>query len=86
MKFTNYVKIEQMKNMIMMHLEKMGLREQVRVMTDEDLTKVMALLGLMGHQLEIIKDEEHRTEMLVSYIVCLWVKLIVDYGADLKEL
>ena len=85
-KFTDYVKIEQMKNMILSHLEGMGLHEQVRSMNDMDLEKIMLLMGLMGEQIKNKKNDEERMELMMSYIICLWTRLIVDYGAELKEL
>jgi hypothetical protein len=82
----DYIKLSEMKNVIMAHLDKMGLKEQVRVINDEDLSKVMYLMSLLGEQLKSKETDSERIEMLISYIICLWVKMIVDYGVELKEL
>ena len=86
MKFTDYVKIEQLKNLILANLERMGLKEQVRAMTEEDLKKMMLLMGTMSTALQEKNTEEEKLEMLTLYIVCLWTRLLVDYGASLDEL
>jgi hypothetical protein len=86
MKFTDYVKIEQLKNLILANLEKMGLKEQVRAITEEDLKKMMLLMGTMSAALQEKNTDEERIEMLSLYIICLWTRLIVDYGADLEEM
>lgn len=85
-KFTDYVKLTEMKNYLLMHLEKMGLKDEVRTMNDDDLEKIMYMMSLMGEQLRAKDTSEERIEMLISYVICMWAKLIVDYGADLKEL
>lgn len=85
-KFTDYVKLTEMKGYLLMHLEKMGLKDEVRTMNDEDLEKIMYMMSLMGDQLRAKEDLDERLEMLVSYLICMWTKLIVDYGADLTEL
>ena len=85
-KFTDYVKLNEMKNYLMGHLDRMGLKEQVRTMNDEDLEKLMYMMSLMGEQLKKKNTEEEKMEMLISYLICMWTKLIVDYGAPLTEL
>ena len=42
-KFTDYVKLNEMKHYLLSHLDNMGLREQVRTMNDTDLEKIMSL-------------------------------------------
>lgn len=86
LKFTDYAKIEQMKNLILEHLDSMGLSDQVRAMNDADLEKIMLLMGLMGDQIKQKNNDEERMELMMSYIICLWTRLIVDYGAELREL
>ena len=85
-KFTDYMKLNEMKNYLMMHLERMGMKEQVRTMNDDDLEKLMYMMSLMGEQLKDKEKDEEKIEMLISYLICMWTKLIVDYGASLKEL
>lgn len=85
-KFTDYVKLSEMKNYLMMHLDSMGLKELVRTMNDEDLEKLMYMMSLMGEQLKKKETPEEKMEMLISYTICLWTKLIVEHGVSLKEL
>lgn len=85
-KFSDYVKLTEMKNLILVHLNKMGMKEQVRTMNDDDLEKIMYMMSLMGDQLKLKENDTERIELLISYTVCLWTRLIVDYGVDLKEL
>jgi hypothetical protein len=85
LKFTDYVKIENMKGLILLHLDKMGLGEEVKVMNDDDLNKLISLMAQIGETLYPIPDEQ-RVELLIGYVVSLWAKLIVNYGADLGDL
>jgi hypothetical protein len=85
-KFGDYVKLNEMKNYLLMHLDNMGLREQVRTMNDEDLEKLIYMMSLIGDQLKKKDNDHDKIEMLISYVICLWAKLIVDYGATLEEL
>ena len=86
LKLTDYVKIEHMKGLILSHLEGMGLKEQVRVMTDDDINKIINMMVMLAEELKIKENNDQRIEVLVSYIIALWARLIVDYGAELKEL
>lgn len=82
----DYVKITEMKGFLVEHLSVMGLKEQVRTIEDEDLEKLMYMMGLLGDQLKGKDTDEERVEMLISYVICMWVRLIVDYGAGIDEL
>jgi hypothetical protein len=86
LKFTDYVKLEGMKQLILAHLESMGLKEQVRVMTDDDVNKIIEMMSYLANELRVQESDEKRIEMMVSYIVALWARLLVNYGANLKEL
>jgi len=82
-KFTDYVKIENMKHLILSHLEDMGLKEQVRVMNDDDINQIIAMMVNLSDELQALPSDEKRIEILVSYVVVLWTKLLVDYGIQL---
>ena len=86
LKFTDYVKIENMKHLILSHLEDMGLKEQVRVMSDDEVSKIIEMMAHLANELRVQENDEKRIEMMVAYIVALWARLLVDYGANLKEL
>ncbi len=85
LKFTDYVKLENMKQLVIAHLEQMGLGKEIRVMNDEDLNKLISLMAQMGVVLSNM-TEAQKSELLMGYVVGLWTRLIVDYGADIKEL
>jgi hypothetical protein len=86
LKFTDYVKLEQMKHLILSYLESMGLKEQVRVMSDDEVNKIIEMMAHLANELRVQENDEKRIEMMVAYIVALWARLLVDYGANLKEL
>jgi hypothetical protein len=86
LKFTDYVKIENMKHLVLANLENMGLKEQVRVMSDDEINKIIAMMAHLSDELHSLSGDAKRIEMLVSYVVALWTKLIVDYGANPEEL
>jgi hypothetical protein len=85
-KLTDYVKIEHMKQLVLARLEHMGLKEQVRVMSDDEVNKIIEMMAHLANELQIQENDEKRIEMMVAYIVALWARLLVDYGANLKEL
>lgn len=86
LKFTDYVKIEQIKSILMERLSKLGLKEQLKVMTDEDMSKLITMMWYLGNLLEAKKSEEEKNELLMNYVVGLWARLIVDYSAGIEEL
>lgn len=86
MKITDYIKLERMKDFLLFKLEEVGLKEQVKVMTDEDLDKIVKLSGALSIEMRKKETDEAKLEFLLLYIICLWVKLVVDYGAKLSEL
>jgi len=83
--FSNWVKLEQMKGLVLKHLTEMGLKEQVRTMSDIEVDQLVYMMALLGDELRTKDTEAERVEMLVSYIICLWSRLIVDYGADIND-
>ena len=86
LKFTDYVKIEQIKGILMERLSQLGLKEQLKVMTDEDMGKLITMMWYLGGLLESKKNEEEKNELLMNYVVGLWARLIVDYNAGIEEL
>jgi hypothetical protein len=84
-KFTDYVKIENMKRLVLVHLENMGLKNQVRAMSDDEINKIIAMMGYLTAELRELPSDEERIKTLVYYVVTLWTRLLVDYKADLGE-
>lgn len=85
-KFTDYVKIESMKQLVLASLENMGLKEQVRVMSDEEVNILINMMWHLSIELQEFEEDHKKIEVLISYIVSLWTKLLVDYGARPEEL
>jgi len=86
MKFTDYVKIEQIKTILLSRLSSLGLGEQVATINDEDMNKIITMMWSLGKVLKEAESDEQRTEILMNYIVGLWTRLVVDYGAGIEEL
>lgn len=85
-KFTDYVKIESMKQLVLAHLESIGLKEQVRVMSDDEVNTIIGMMGNLSTELQKFPEDDKKIEVLVSYIISLWTKLLIDYGAKPEEL
>ena len=86
MRFADYAKLERIKSLILGHLYAMGLKKQVKALKESDLDQIIILMNNLGDQLKLKDTDEERLEMLVSYIIGLWAKLIIEYGADINEL
>jgi hypothetical protein len=86
LKFSDYAKLEYMKHLVLAQLSDMGLKEQVRVMSDTEVNSIITMIGLLAVELQALQSDEERMNKLVSYVVKLWVKLLIDYGASPKEL
>lgn len=85
-KFTDYIKLEGMKSLVTNHLNRLGFKEELKVINDEDLNKIITLMASLGEELREYSTEEKKVDSLISYIISLWVKLIIVYGADVDEM
>ena len=80
-----YAKLAEIKNYLLSYLKIVGLNEQVRVANDDDLDKLVRMVIATSDQLKE-KSYEDQVGFLTSYIICMWAKLIIDYGADIEDL
>jgi hypothetical protein len=55
-------------------------------MNDEDLKDIMILMNRLGVQLNSKEDDKDKMEFLISYIIALWVNLVVEHGVDQETL
>jgi hypothetical protein len=86
MKIADYVKIEQMKNLLTRHLLQMRMFEQVQTINDRDLDMLISLMAQLFDELRGKETDDERMEFMVEYIIGLWGRLIIDYGANMDEL
>lgn len=82
---SNYLKIEELKQMLVLQMKTLGLLEQTQVINDEDLKIMIHAMANLNKELTSTESED-KINYLVSYIIGLWGRLIVDYGAKLEEL
>lgn len=82
---SSYMKIEMLKHSLLTYLKSIGLEEQVRVMNDKDVNRLIALMSIMNCKLQELENDAERIELLVNNAIYLWALLIVDYGLDLVE-
>lgn len=86
MKISDYIKIEELKRVVTGQLVKLGLKEQVNGILDNDLNKLIALMGRMAVQLDEKDTDEEKIDFLLCYIIGIWGILIVDYNHDTEVL
>jgi hypothetical protein len=82
----NYVKIEEFKHLIITKLKDMGFKEYLEVATEDDITSIMLLSNELLHHMRQKENDEVRIELLVTYIVGLWARLIIVHGEDVNSL
>ena len=86
MRIEDYAKLEETKSLILSHLSSLGMKEHVKIMNDKDLKDIMILMNRLGTQLNSKKDDQDKMEFLISYIIALWVNLVVEHGVDQETL
>lgn len=84
LKITDYVKIEEVKNLVLSKLRMLGLKKQVSVMNDNDLKKLMRLMSTLYLVMEDeTRPDGDKSKAMVDYILYLWVTILVDYGGEI---
>lgn len=86
MKITDYVKLEEIKGLLVFQLKALGLLEQAQVMEDKDLNTMIDAMAQLNIELKKFKTYEEREDYLIAYIVGLWGRLVIDYGASIEAL
>lgn len=86
MKISDYAKIEELKRMLVNHLRQLGMIEESEVISEEDLDVMLSLMAQLNKELISKNTVEERMDMLVGYVIGLWARLIIDYGAKMEDL
>ena len=86
MEIKDYVKIEEMKALFTGQLVKLGLKDRLEGVLDDDLNKLIVLMNALNKRLGERESEEEQIRLLVNYILGLWGILLIDYGHDISEL
>jgi len=84
--FSNYIKVEQFKNVVATYIYNMGLKKEVRALSDKDMDLMIRLMATMNRQLKSQKNDKDRIDLLVSSTIYLWTKLLLEHGLDLKDI
>lgn len=82
---SSYMKIEMFKHSLLTYLKSVGLEEQVKVMNDKDMDKLVTLMAIVSGKLQELENDTERIELLINNTIYLWALLIVDYGLDIVE-
>lgn len=86
MNIVDYLKIEEIKSIIVIQLRMLGLNEQAKTINEKDLDLMINVMSQIGAELREKETEDERLDFLIAYIVGLLGRLIIDYGAKLEEL
>lgn len=86
MKITDYKKIEELKTLIVEHLRALEMIEQSQVVNDHDLEVIIAAMAELHIEMAKKGTEQEVINYLITYIIGLWGRLIIDYGAKFEDL
>ena len=86
MKISDYAKIEELKRMLVGQLVRLGMIEETEVINEDDLDMMLSLMAQLNKELMTKDSIDERMDMLVGYIIGLWARLIIDYGAKMEDL
>jgi len=86
MKITDYIKIEEIKRLLVAQLVSLGLLEHGQPMSEKNLDTMITAMSQLHQELQKLKTEEEQKDYLIAYIVGLWGRLIIDFGADIEAL
>lgn len=79
---SDYMKIEEFKRMLMTKLYHMGMKNYLEAASPEDTHNIMVLAHNMLTKLREKEDHDEKVEFLVSYIIGLWARLIIEFQDD----
>lgn len=60
--------------------------EQSQTINERDLDIILSAMAQLHGELNKKERFEEKMDYLVAYIIGLWGRLVIDYGADIKEL
>ena len=82
----NYVKVEEFRHLLVTKLKDMGLKHYLDVATDQDITNLMILANELLQYMREKDDKDTQIELLITYIVGLWARLLILHGDNIQEL
>jgi hypothetical protein len=82
----NYVKVEEFRHLLVTKLKDMGLKQYLDVATDQDITNIMILANELLQYMREKEDKDMQIELLITYIVGLWARLLILHGDNIQEL
>lgn len=83
---SNYVKVEEFRHLIMAKLKAMGYKKYLDVSTEADIDGIMILCNTMLQYMRAKEDKDEQIELLVTYIIGLWARLLIIHGDKIDEL
>jgi len=85
MKMSDYIKIEEIKYLLMYKLAAVGLEEKLKDLPEDKMNNLIKFMYNLNQKVED-KEGEERIEFLLFYILSLVVILIKDYDFDINSL
>lgn len=76
----NYMKVEEFKHLLITKLRDIGMKEYLDMATEQDITNIMLLANELLYHMNQKEDDGVRIELLVTYIVGLWARLLILHG------
>jgi hypothetical protein len=86
MKIVDYVKIEELKRLVVYQLRQLGMLEETQTINERDLNTILTAMAQLHGELGKKEEFNDKMDYLIAYIIGLWGRLVIDYGADIKEL
>ena len=86
MKIIDYVKIEELKRMVVFQLRQLGMLEEAQTINERDLDIIITAMAQLHGELNKKEEFTEKMDYLIAYIIGLWGRLVIDYGATIKEL
>lgn len=86
MLITDYIKIEEIKSLVVSQLIAMNLIEQTMTLNDHDLNLIITMMARLSSVLNKKETDDEKINLLIGYVIGLWAKLIIDYGATKEDL
>lgn len=83
---TNYAKVEEFKRMLMTKMRNMGLKDYLDVATEEDIVNLMKLTNTLLIFMQEKESDHERIELMFTYTIGLWARLLIEYGDDIDKL
>lgn len=83
---SDYIKIEEFKHLLVSKLRSIGLQKYLDVATDKDMDNLIKLANTLLLHMKERDDKDVQIELLITYILGLWARLLIEHGADAEDL